>query len=136
VDNDLQTFLEAVPLFSPILWAQLQGLAAIFEPICAEKEAVICRDGEPGDAMYSVTSGAVGVYVARDSTEVFGNYLHRGDFFGEMALLVQRERNAIIWVLFKAHLYRADSNRRSRAQLMSHSSRAHNSCCRWKVSDA
>src|SRR5207247_22686 len=32
--------------------------------------------------------------------------LHRGDFFGEMALLVERARNATIRVLFDAHLYR------------------------------
>jgi len=106
VDNDLQTFLEAVPLFAPIPRAQLQGLAAVFEPIFAEKGVVMCREGEPGDAMYIIKSGAVGVYVARDHTEVFVNYLHRGDFFGEMALLVQRERNATIRVLFDAHLYR------------------------------
>ena len=106
VDNDLQTFLEAVPLFATIPRAQLQGFAAIFEPIFAEKGAVICREGEPGDAMYIIKSGAVGVYVNRDNTEVFVNYLHRGDFFGEMALLVQRKRNATIRVLFDAHLYR------------------------------
>jgi NTE family protein len=106
VDNDLQTFLEAVPLFATIPRAQLQGLAAVFEPIFAEKGVVMCREGEPGDAMYIIKSGAVGVYVARDNTEVFVNYLHRGDFFGEMALLVRRARNATIRVLFDAHLYR------------------------------
>lgn len=106
VDNDLQAFLAAVPLFSTIPRAQLQGLAAIFEPIFAEKGEVICHEGEPGDAMYIIQSGAVGVYVARDNTEIFVNYLHRGDFFGEMALLVQRERNATVRVLFDAHLFR------------------------------
>jgi len=83
VDNDLQTFLETVPLFSTIPRAQLQRFAAIFEPIFAEKGAVICREGEPGDAMYIIKSGAVGVYVARDHTEMFVNYLHRGDFLGK-----------------------------------------------------
>jgi NTE family protein len=106
VDNDLQAFLEAVPLFSSIPRTQLQGLAAIFEPIFLEKGMVVCREGEPGDAMYIIKSGAVGVYVTRGQAEVFVNYLHRGDFFGEMALLVQRERNATIRVLFDAHLYR------------------------------
>ncbi len=59
VDNDLQTFLEAVLLFSTIPRAQLQGLAAIFEPISAAKGAVLCREGEPGDATYIIKSGAV-----------------------------------------------------------------------------
>jgi NTE family protein len=106
VDNDLQTFLEAIPLFSTIPRTQLQGLAALFEPIFAEKGEVICREGEPGDAMYIIKSGAVGVYVTHDNAEVFVNYLHRGEFFGEMALLVQRERNATIRVIFDTHLYR------------------------------
>jgi NTE family protein len=106
VDNDLQTFLEAVPLFSTIPRTQLQGLAAIFEPLFAERGEVVCREGEPGDDMYIIKSGAVGVYVTRDNAEIFVNYLHRGDFFGEMALLVQRERNATVRVLFDAHMYR------------------------------
>ena len=45
VDNDLQTFLEAVPLFSTIPRAQLQGLAAIFGLIFAEKSTDLMRAG-------------------------------------------------------------------------------------------
>jgi len=59
VDNDLQTFLEAVLLFPTTPRAQLKGVAPIFNPISAAKGAVLCREGEPGDATYIIKSGAV-----------------------------------------------------------------------------
>jgi NTE family protein len=106
LDNDLHAFLSKVPLFSTIPREQLPRLAALFEPVFAEKGHIVCTEGEPGDAMYIIKSGSVGVYVTRNSGELLVNYLHRGDFFGEMALLTQRTRTATIKVILDAHLCR------------------------------
>lgn len=104
-DSDLHSFLEKIPLFSSIPRDQLHAIAELCVPLSAQKGDIVFREGEPGDSMYIVKSGSVGVYVGNGNSERFVSYLLRGDFFGEMALLTGRSRSATIRTILDAHLY-------------------------------
>ena len=57
--------------------------------------AVLFRAGDEGNAMYLIEHGAVRICVrAKDGHDVTLTELHRGDFFGEMALLDGKPRSA------------------------------------------
>lgn len=59
------------------------------------KGGVIFREGDPGDCMYMVESGKVGVYLGYGTAQqkLLGEYVH-GEYFGEMGLLEHTERSA------------------------------------------
>ena len=59
------------------------------------KGAVIFREGDPGDCMYMVERGKVGVYVGYGTPQekLLKEYA-QGDYFGEMGLLEHTERSA------------------------------------------
>ena len=52
--------------------------------------------GETSDAAYFILKGSVGVGYLRDQDYVILNYLHEGDFFGEVAALTGMTRTANI----------------------------------------
>jgi NTE family protein len=104
--QDLCDFLNRVPLFSSIPEEQIREIAGQCELIFLEKGQAVFEEGDAGDAMYIVKSGSVGVYNTTGESEAFVAALHRGDFFGEMALLTGKPRSATIRVLLDAHLYR------------------------------
>jgi CRP-like cAMP-binding protein len=49
----------------------------------------IFQQGEPGDTLYLIQSGAVEYSYRRGDTETVLTILEKGDFFGEMALFGQ-----------------------------------------------
>jgi len=57
-----------------------------------DKGEIICREGDPGDCMYVIQSGAVEISRQNGSQGVVVAMLEQGDFFGEMALLDQQPR--------------------------------------------
>jgi F420-non-reducing hydrogenase small subunit len=59
-----------------------------------EPGAVIFRQGEPGDTLYLIQSGAVEYSYRQGATETVLTILEKGDFFGEMALFGQERRPA------------------------------------------
>ena len=62
---------------------------------CFRKGEVIFRQGEPGDAMYDVYSGCVGIYLNYGTAEEKKlTELREGAFFGEMGLIDHAERSA------------------------------------------
>jgi F420-non-reducing hydrogenase small subunit len=62
---------------------------SIFEP-----GTVIFHQGEPGDTLYLIQSGAVEYSYKQGDTETVLTILEKGDFFGEMALFGQELRPA------------------------------------------
>ncbi|UCC64308.1 MAG: cyclic nucleotide-binding domain-containing protein [Anaerolineae bacterium] len=59
-----------------------------------EAGAVIFRQGEPGDTLYLIQSGAVEYLYRQGNKETVLTVLKEGDFFGEMALFGQVRRPA------------------------------------------
>ena len=56
----------------------------------------IFLEGSIGDEFFIVLEGAVDIYVKRRNRDVLAGRKHRGEFFGEMALLGDGRRSATI----------------------------------------
>ncbi|UCC63850.1 MAG: cyclic nucleotide-binding domain-containing protein, partial [Anaerolineae bacterium] len=104
--------LRRIPFFSKLPDAELQ---AISEHLLRErylKGQVIFNEGEEGDALYLIESGQVQVVTGSSSEEKILAYLGPGNFFGELALLLDEPRSATVrvvidievWVLRKQDL--------------------------------
>ena len=85
--------LESVPLFSALLKAQLEQLAACLKTREAEVGEEVVREGERGETMYIVESGALEASVK--DVGVVMKY-GAGAFFGELALVNDEPRKATI----------------------------------------
>ena len=83
--------LERTPLFAGLDREQLEDVVRIGRRVSYQPGQAIVERGDPGDAMYIVVSGAAEV-------DVGGRFhrLERGDFFGEMAVLAGRPREATV----------------------------------------
>ncbi len=103
--RDLEEFLKKVPLFSSIPIAHIQELADLFIVNTFKKGEVVCRQDEDGDTMFIIRSGVVNVHADHGNGEEFLAELHRGDFFGEMALLSNTPRNATVRVSLDAVIF-------------------------------
>ena len=83
--------LERTPMFAGLDRGHLEAVLAVAQRVSFEPGQNIVERGDPGDAMYIVLSGAAEV-------DVGGRYhrLQRGDFFGEMAVLAGKPREATV----------------------------------------
>ena len=83
--------LERTPLFAGLDREHLEDVLAVGRRVSFQPGQAIVERGDPGDAMYILVSGAAEV-------DVGGRYhrLERGDFFGEMAVLAGKPREATV----------------------------------------
>lgn len=80
-----------VPLFTGLSPDRLVRIERLLKPRLYFPGELIVRRGDRGDAMYFISSGAVAVAVPGLDQPV---RLGSGDFFGEMALVLDQPRNA------------------------------------------
>jgi CRP-like cAMP-binding protein len=83
--------LERTPLFAGLDREHLEDVLAVGRRVSFEPGQAIVERGDPGDAMYIMLGGAAEV-------DVGGRFhrLERGDFFGEMAVLAGKPREATV----------------------------------------
>ena len=83
--------LERTPLFAGLDREHLQDVLSVGQRVSYQPGQAIVERGDPGDAMYIVVSGVAEV-------DVGGRFhrLERGDFFGEMAVLAGKPREATV----------------------------------------
>jgi CRP/FNR family transcriptional regulator, cyclic AMP receptor protein len=92
--------LRQVPLFESLDNEAAGELCHLLESLDCKAGTFLFRAGDQGDAMYIIERGKVRISVqATDGQELTLTELGRGDFFGEMALLLDGQRrsaNAVV----------------------------------------
>ena len=91
---DPAALVARVPAFAALDPTQRAALTRLLRPRLVVPGERILRRGEPGDAMYFISSGAVEVRLKPSPVR-----LGSGEFFGEMALLARAPRNADVVAL-------------------------------------
>jgi CRP-like cAMP-binding protein len=75
--------------------SELEELLSLSAVEAFRTNDVIFHKGDPGDRLYAILSGRVGINtVSREGKELFLNILNPGEVFGEIAVLDGRERTA------------------------------------------
>ena len=59
-----------------------------------EKDQVIFREGDPGEAVYLVESGSIGIFKTVEGEEIQLATMKEGELFGEMAIIDGSDRMA------------------------------------------
>jgi tetratricopeptide (TPR) repeat protein len=101
------------PLFEVLSSDEREALVAEMELQQFDEGAVIISEGEPGTAMYIITSGEVKVYTRAtgNSGSVYLAKLGEGDFFGEVSVLTGKPRTATITASQPTELLRLDKDK-------------------------
>ncbi|MEQ8967670.1 MAG: cation:proton antiporter [Azospirillaceae bacterium] len=89
LELDTATLVRGFSMFEQLDEAALSEIGQLLRPRLVLPEERIVTRGERGDSMYFIASGAVEVGGGGSSFR-----LGRGDFFGELAVLTGRRRNA------------------------------------------
>jgi CRP/FNR family transcriptional regulator, cyclic AMP receptor protein len=89
--------LEKVSLFTnvpPLYLAELEKLSVMRK---FPKNTVLVTEGDESTHMYVIYKGIVSVYLnSEDGRQVNLNYMHEGEYFGELALIDGKPRSASV----------------------------------------
>jgi len=91
-EKDIFTLLRSVPIFEELNRRDLRALERILHRRKYAAGEYVFREGDPGLGMYIIEHGEVSIVSESRSREI--SRLHKGDFFGEMALFNDMPRNA------------------------------------------
>ena len=89
-----EDLLAQFDMFAGFGAAELRALARLFRPRLLVPGEMVIRKGDRGNAMFLISSGAVEVVLPNERVR-----LGSGEFFGEMALLSRRPRQADVVAL-------------------------------------
>jgi len=90
--EDILTVLKHIPLFQDLSKKELRQLERILHQRTYKQGEVVFNEGEPGVGMYIIEDGEVQITIGKDRRVLA--VLSKGDFFGEMALLLEAPRTA------------------------------------------
>jgi sulfate permease, SulP family len=90
--------LDRLPLLRDFTAEQIERLQPRLEPVAWPAGHVVFRHGDPGSALYLVTSGRASVHLVHDDGDIRLVTFAAGAVFGELALLDRGPRSATITV--------------------------------------
>ncbi|MEO0452577.1 MAG: cyclic nucleotide-binding domain-containing protein [Verrucomicrobiota bacterium] len=93
-ERSLKNHLKSVPIFEELSQDFIDQLAENVELKTYHKGEVICQQGDVADRFYLIRQGLVKVSQAMPGGEMVKTYLCRGEYFGEMGLILQAPRTA------------------------------------------
>src|SRR5207248_11291835 len=96
--------LRRVPLFAELPLEVLTVIAAHLTPERASEGDTIIQQGDVGDKLYLIERGRVEVSVPSPGGDRVLDTLHDGDYFGEIALLLDVPRTANVRALGPCNL--------------------------------
>ncbi|KAH8556344.1 cyclic nucleotide-binding-like protein [Umbelopsis sp. PMI_123] len=92
-----EAFLEEVPLLRSLKPYERHKIADALESVYYEDQDIIVSEGDIGDSFYIIESGEARVFrTGADGKQQEVNYLVRGGYFGELALLNDAPRIATV----------------------------------------
>ena len=100
--------LARAPLFARLPGELLDEVAAGARPVALAAGEWLLRQGDPGDAAYTVCSGRLEVLAERPAPAQRLRSLRRGDTFGELALITGAPRAASIRAVRDSELHAID----------------------------
>jgi len=101
--------LKEVPLFQLLDENERTELAAQLDVVGFAAGELIFNYGDPGDAIYVISSGEVEVFFKNDTGErIVLELATRGDFFGELSMLDDGTRSASVMATQETHALRLD----------------------------
>jgi len=99
-------FLHGIKVFSGLEPGEIDVLSGYLTSVKLKRGDILFREGEPGNDLYIIKSGAVSVGILLpDGSEHEIARFALGDFFGEMSIFDNAERSATCRALEKAVLY-------------------------------
>jgi CRP-like cAMP-binding protein len=90
-----------MPIFSPLPAPELEGLARALVPVVVATGTVVIREGDAGDCFYAIADGEF--LLSTNGSQIAT--LRRGDGFGEIALIEDVPRTAMVTALTDGQLY-------------------------------
>lgn len=115
-EDSVAYFLSTIPIFEELKPKELRLLEGMMHTRTYRHDEMIFHEGDIGSGMYCIRSGQVLIYNQDESGRVVEQaLLGPGDFFGEVALTVQKPRIAsaraeepsVLLGLFRADLHEA-----------------------------
>jgi CRP/FNR family transcriptional regulator, cyclic AMP receptor protein len=95
--DELLQILKGVELFRDLSEQQLDQISKISKKEVYSKGDTICKQGNPGDAMYVIATGQVEINVRDNNGNSYpALYLGAGQLVGEMALVDEGTRSASV----------------------------------------
>jgi CRP-like cAMP-binding protein len=91
-DTLFQTYLAQIPMFRACTEEELEAVAYLASPRAVDAGTVVIRQGDAGDEFFVLMMGTA--TVSRDGHDVA--HLEPGDYFGELSLFDQAQRDATI----------------------------------------
>jgi CRP-like cAMP-binding protein len=103
----IEDSLLRIPFFKSCSAETLSAISARLRKVHSEHGEVVFVENSLGDSMYLIESGQVkvSVNIGAGQQEKIINYLGPGNFFGEMALILNQRRSATVTVVIDADLW-------------------------------
>ncbi len=100
----LDSILGVTPVFRELPYSEREKFLPRFELEIKRKDEDIVREGEAGDSMFVIVSGAVEVWTKRGEKKIVLATLREGDFFGEISLVTGETRTATVTAIKETRL--------------------------------
>ena len=92
--------LHGIPLFESLSESETQVIAARIELRQWPRDSVVIHEGEATNSLYIILSGKVKIFLVDETgEEIILNFLHEGDYFGEVSLFDDGDRSASVMAM-------------------------------------